>query len=539
MLVLAREGDAFPDDVDPAIRYRLPAGLEPVPAPNGVPQAVLTRSADGGLLHLRLSAVWPELAPGERPVAFAAGRFRLLLQTPAARETGQWHPTPVAGDIVVDRSLSLTAIEAAIARRLGQATLDLVDVEVELEVRGFAPMFPWLASAELTALKPRVAALLGPAPASWDAVEAAFLGLSEDSFAWHPLVPGAIRPPRDAALRAIARHAAPTLLAASGAGWEVAATGPARVDVNLAVPIVETRSFGLRWSFSEFLAHASDPGRHLVDVSMPAPFAAAELCIVNDVPLAADGVRSIVVEVRTGGPTGLVSHEFRPGEPAAARVRFVRETAEDLNVQWRARATVVTTSGPAALPPTEFRRSGLMIEVTSAALGFKALHFLAEPEIFDHVVALDVALGSRALTLTRAAPSAWAVGREPPASATVAARLPSGEHRSLGTLTIGPQGLSIDAASLGKDAVEPVVFRPPANLAPRAAYLAVQVDGHGWRTLDEGSEVALPVRRVSRLQPPRVRYRTRHVPRRSDGSTGVIVESAWREAAGDVVAVEI
>jgi len=78
---------------------------------------------------------------------FAAGRFRLLLQTPAARETGQWHPTPIAGSTVVDRSISLTATEVAIARRLGQATQDLVDVEVELEVRGFAPTFPWLGMA--------------------------------------------------------------------------------------------------------------------------------------------------------------------------------------------------------------------------------------------------------------------------------------------------------------------------------------------------------------------------------------------------------
>jgi hypothetical protein len=538
MLVLARAGDAFLDDVDPTVRYRLPTGLEPVPGPNGAPQAVLTRSDEGGLLHLRLGCVWPELAPGERPVSFAAGRFRLLLQTPAARETGQWRPTPIAGDIVVDRSISLTATEAAIARRLGQSTQDLVDVEVELDVRGFGPTFPWLASADWGLLRPRIGALLGPAPAAWEKVEAAFLGLTEDTFTWHPTIPGAIRPPRDPALSAIAHHAVPLLLVATGAGWTVASAGPARLDFNLAVPIVQGQSIGLRWSFSEFLARQRDPSRHLIDVAVPAPFAAAELCIVNDVPLAVGGVRNILVDVRTGGPTGLLSHEFRPGEPAAARLRFVRETAEDLNIQWRARSTVVTSSGPTVLPPTDFRQSGLMIEVTPAALGFKVLRLCAEPQVFDHATALDFTLGPRTLTLTRAAPEAWAVGREPPASAAVTAQLPSAERKSLGTMPVGPLGLTIDAVTLGSGEIAPVLIQPPADLAARAAYLAVQVEGHGWRTVETGTELTLPVRRVTRLQPPRVRYRTRHVPRR-DGATSVIIESAWREAAGEIVSVEL
>jgi len=161
MLVLARAGDAYPDDSDAAVRYRLPTGLQPVVAPNGTPQAVLTRSEDGGLLQLRLAAVWPELGPGERPVPFVGGRFRLLLKTPTAQETGDWHATPVAGGVVVDRGISLTPAETAIARRLGKDTQDLVDVEVELDVRGFAPTFPWLASVDTEMLKARIAALLG------------------------------------------------------------------------------------------------------------------------------------------------------------------------------------------------------------------------------------------------------------------------------------------------------------------------------------------------------------------------------------------
>ncbi len=538
MLVLARAGDAYPDDSDAAVRYRLPTGLQPVVAPNGTPQAVLTRSEDGGLLQLRLVALWPELAPGERPVQFVGGRFRLLLKTPTAQETGDWHATPVAGGVVVDRGISLTPAETAIARRLGQNTQDLVDVEVELDVRGFAPTFPWLASVDTEMLKARIAALLGPSPATWDAVEAAFLGLTEDTFTWRPLEPAAIRPPRDAALSAIAHHAVPSFFTPGSKGWTIASDVPARLDLSLAVPVVQTRSVGMRWSFSEFLAQQSDPGRHLVDVSIPAPFAAAELCIVNDVPLAAGGVRSIVVEVRTGGPSGAVSHEFRPGEPAAARLSFVRETADELNVQWRARSTVITGGGPAVLPPTDFRKSGLLIEVTQAALGFKPIRLSAAPEVFDIAASLELTVGSRTLTLSRAAPEAWTVGREPPATAAVTAQLVSGEHASVGALPLDARGLTIDAATLGRGEIVPVVLRPPADLATRAAYLAVQAEGHGWRTLDAGAEFTLPVRRDSRLRPQKMRYRTRHVLRSAAGATDVIRESDWRDAAGDTIAVE-
>ena len=219
MLVLARVGDAYPDDREPALRYRLPAGLQPLPGHDGTPEAVLSRSPDGGLLHLRLGAVWPELAPGERVVSFETGRFRLLLQTPTARETGEWRSTPVAGNVLVERSVSLTPPEVAIARRLGQRTGNLVDVEVELALHGLGPSFPWMVSAPRESVRGRIAALLGTTPATWEAVEAAFLGLSEDVFTWYPLQPGAMRPPTDEALRAIARHAAPALLTSSEAGW--------------------------------------------------------------------------------------------------------------------------------------------------------------------------------------------------------------------------------------------------------------------------------------------------------------------------------
>lgn len=538
MLVLKRSEDTYPDHADAAVRYRLPTGLAPLPGPDGTPQAVLTRSPDGGLLHLRLGATWPELRPGDRPVAFAAGRFRLILQTPTARETGRWWPTPIGGNAVVDRSVSLDPIEAAIAKSLGQRTNDLVDAEVELTLHGLAPAFPWLVSVELATLRSRIAALLGATPASWDAVEAAFLGLTEDTFMWHPLEARALRPLLDEALLAIAQYAAPVLLTSTDRGWMLAQGGPSRLDISLAVPRVQTRTIGLRWSFSEFLAQQSDPRKHLVDVAIPAPFVAADLCVVNDVPLASTGIRSIAVEVRTGGPSGMLRHEFRAGEPSAARLRFVRESTAELDIRWRARATIVTASGPAAVETAE-RSSGLLIEVNPTSLGLKALRFLAAQEVFDHVASLEISVGSRTLTLNAASPEAWAVGREPPTTVTVGAMLASGERHALGAMPIGPMGMTLDAGTLGVGEIAPVVLRPPPDLERRAAYLAVQVEGHPWRTLDPGGELALAVRRESRVQPPKLRYRTRLVSRGVEGATSVMSESAWRDGVGEVVSVDL
>lgn len=538
MLVLSRTGDSYLDDANPAVRYRLPSGILPLQGPDGAPQVALSRSRDGGLLHLRLRAAWPALAATERRVSFVDGRFRLLLQTPIARETGQWRPTPVVGDAVVERSVSLTPVEAAIAGHLGQRTDDLVDVEVELRVQGLAPAFPWLASAALDTLRPRIAALLHASPAAWPDVEAAFLGLTEDTFTWYPLKPGAMRPPLDQALRAIAHHTAPILMTSSADGWVLTDTGPPRVDVSLNVPGIQSETIGLRWSFSQFLASQADPRRHLVDLSNPGPFAASVISVVNDLPLAPEGIRSISVEVRTGGPSGLLHHEFLPGEPASARLTFVSETFDASNVQWRARYTVMTGNGP-VVDGTDFRLVGQTIEINSDTLSLSALRFAVEPEIFDYVAALEVNVGTRTLILTRAAPQSWAVGRRPPATVSVIAVLGAGERFPLGAFSVGRLGVTLDLRALGIGETTTITVSSPADLDRRAAYLAVQVEGWPWRTLDRGGRMAVPSKRNGRWQPPRLKYRTRHVALDANGATSVIAESAWREASGDAITVDL
>src|SRR4051794_22945613 len=113
MVVLTGSADSFPDDRDPSLRYRAPTGLVPAVGPDGEPQVTLSRGQGSGLLQLRLAAVWPNMASGERPVPFSSGRFRLVMTTSATTEHGDWRPTPLAAATVVDRAVSLNASEAA------------------------------------------------------------------------------------------------------------------------------------------------------------------------------------------------------------------------------------------------------------------------------------------------------------------------------------------------------------------------------------------------------------------------------------------
>ncbi len=538
MLLLARTDVGYPDAAEPAVTYRLPLDIAPAVGATGVPAVSISRSRDGGQLQLQLAAVWPEPRANERRVPFSDGRYRLVLRSPTAPSAGEWRSAFTTGDVLVERSVSLTPVEASIARQLGERTSDLVDVDIELTVRGLTPSFPWLVSVTRAVLQPRIAALLRVSPAPWDAVEAAFLGLSNDTFTWYPLEPGALRPPRDAALRTIARHLAPALFTVSAGAWTLNASGPDRLDVSLAVSDVHEERVGFRWELSRFLAAQPDPRAHLVDLTGVGPFAASVITLVNDLPLSPEGLGRVAVEVRTGGPSGTLHHEFLPGAPSSARLTFVADTFDETRTQWRAHCSVMTANGP-AVETTDFRAAGRSIDVNADTVGLRALSVGAEPEVFDHVEALEVQVGSRTLRLTREMPHAWAVGRRAPATVAVAVITAAGVRVPIGDKPVDARGLQLDPLALGIGAPGTVVVRPPGDVAVRTAYLAVQVEGHPWRTLDPDSRFTVPVRERGPWQPPDTKYRTRCVPRTAAGATGPMADSSWRTATGHALIVEL
>jgi hypothetical protein len=537
MLILTEHDGTFPDDTNPEIRYCLPTGLAPAPADGQDYQVVLSRGQGSGLLQLRLVPIWPELGPHDRRVPFSSGRFRLVMRTPVSTDAGEWWPARLADDVVVDRSVSLNAAEAAIARRLGEGGGEVVDVEVELTLTGVGPVFPWLVQVNGETLRRTIAALIGPSAATWDQVESAFLGVSREVFQWHPLQPAAMPPAVDGALRAIAHHARPFLLEHSAAGWLVKAAVPERLSFSLAVPYLDSRSFGLRWRFSEFLKAQPDPKKYLLDLTVPAPLQGASLLITNDVPLAPDGIRRIEVEVKTGGPSGRVTHIFLPGKPSSVRVAFVRETFEDLDLEWRAILTVQTAKGPAVVEAPG-GKTGLSLNLTMEKIGLVILRFRTIPEVLAHIASVEITVGTRTLVLTSQTPEGWVVGRNAPLTCQVSAVKVGGSKMLLGEFPIDG-GLTVDSTMLGVGEITSVVFRPMTNLATHVAYLALQVEGGPWRSLDFGAELNWPVRRANRLELPRLRYRTRYVPRLAGGTTGPLIESDWKVAENTAIAVGV
>jgi len=535
MLVLGEPGIDLRDHSDPLIRYRLPTALRPVSGTDGHPQIVVARGQGSGLLQVRLALEWPSLAINERRVPFSKGRFRLKMQTPSSQEAGDWRPTTPIGESVVDRSLSLTAAEAAIARRLGQGGGELVDVELELSLSGFGPMYPWLVQADGELLRRTLAALIGSATVPWETIEASFLGLGKELFQWHPLEPGALPPPMDGTLRAIAHLARPSLFEAAEGGWKIRGATPALLSVSLQSPWLTTRDLGLNWRLSDFLAAQPDPSRYLLDVTVPAPLQGASLFIANDVPLAPGGIERLDVEVKTGGPTGRVNHVFLPGEPSAVTIPFVRATFEDLDLAWHAKLLVVTSRGPVTVETADVK-TDLAIALTLEKVGLIALHFRVAAEVFAHAASIEIIVGARILVLTAQKPDDWVVGRAAPATCTVSATPPGGAKTLLGDIPL-QQALLIDAGFLRVGELSPILFQAPAEVAAHAAYLAIQVEGGPWRTLDAGGEISWPLRQTSRLEIPQVRYKTRHVPRLANGGTAAITDSGWKTGQGSTVEV--
>ncbi|PSN12138.1 hypothetical protein C7271_23830 [filamentous cyanobacterium CCP5] len=330
---------------------------------------------------------------------------------------------------------------------------------------------------------------------------------------------------------------APRLLTGEGGGWRLADDVPATLSTSLQLPHLQTQTLGLRWSWSDFLAGQPDPGRHLIEIQVPEPFAAANLYIVNDLPLHPSGLASLTVEVLTGGPSGQLHHEFRLDQPSSARLSFIRETYEELSLRWRAKAIVMTAQGPTQVV-TDWQSSSQMIELTTATIGLTPLRFTAVPEIFDHVSAVEMQIGRRRLILTADNPEAWAVGRSQPATVAVSVQLPGGKE-SLGDLDLGPGGLTVDLADLGVGAMAPVTLHPPANLQDRVAYLAVQVEQGPWRTIAPDTELSWPMRWQNRFSPPSLTYYTRHVPRTESGRTQIITEPATHQGSGRRIEIEI
>ena len=538
MLVLKAINGAYPDDRDLTLSYRLPTGLSPLPGIDNLPQAFFARSLQGGLMHLQLGLIWPELEINERQILFSAGRFRFQLKTPNSLNHGSWQPIAITRNILAVCNLLFNPTEAAIAHQLSNQGENLVDVEVELTFQGFTPTYPWLVNTETSTLKPLLASLLGSASVTWKAIETAFQELPSHAFTWHPLIPGTLPPPADEVSLLLAQQLGPLLFASDTQGWSLQEEVPPRLSTSLQIPRLQTQTMGLQWSWSNFLANQPDPSRHLIDIKVNAPFESTDLYLVNDLPLHPNGLMSLTVEIQTGGPTGQLHHEFRPNEPGAARLTFIRETFEELNLRWRAKAAVMTSQGPTVIQ-TDWRQTNPIIELTPTSVGLHPLKFTVDPVVFEYISKLNVQIGRRLITLTSDHSEAWAIGRSVPATVEISTLQADGTKGNLGAVPITSHGLNLGLAELGVGAVVPIILRPPADLNHRAAYLAVQIDQGPWHTVEPDTELTWSARQKTHVHPPEITYRTRYVPRSPSGQTQVMTAPLSHTSKGTIIELKI
>ncbi|MBX7080025.1 MAG: hypothetical protein K1X88_12595 [Nannocystaceae bacterium] len=538
MLLLQPHDGRYPDDAEPARRWVAPDGLEPLRDPAGVPQVFIARGETGSVLTLRLRAHSPVRTPDELAIRYDAARFRLRSTVAGARTDGRWFDAPTGSDVVVDRTVALDGIEAAMIRALAPRGADTLEVEVELTVVGALPRWPWLVRLDGPAVVAQLQTLAAAGTTTREAVLDALAGLGPQALLWLPKQAGAIPPPPDAGRAAVAEHALASVTTAEGEALRVRTDLPAHLDVDLSVWRTAATTLALRWSLSQFLATVPDPAVHLFEVITPAPLQAAVVHVGNDVPLHPTGVARLEVELSTGSPSGRLHHAFEPGAPSFARLAYVRETAAPVALQWIARATVMTSAGPQVIE-TQAKSTGPMLELVPSALDFVVLRFAADAVVFTRVRELSVTLGRRTLVLTAGEPLAFAVGQHAPASVTVAAVGTDGARHDLGAVPLLPGGLVFGALALGIGETATVTLSLPEAARARVAYLAVQVEGGPWRTLDPGGSVRWPVRRDDRFTAPRLRYRTRHVPRDAAGATAAMVESPLRDASGESITLEL
>lgn len=528
MLVFSPLPDgAFPDSLDPARAWRLPSGLTLSTDATG-PALHLLRFPGGGILRLRLEPELPQLAAGERGVDFVKGRFRLVLTSPNGDRFGAWRGIWPGTREVVDVCLGLDAAEAAIAAAIGRAGAELVLAEVELEYRGLVEPLPWLARVRPDRLRSALGGLAFPAPGA--ALEAAILGLDVGLFEWFPLVAGAPPLPTDAAMRELAARLLGPLFEEAGDGWrwrDVSET----LDVSLRTPRERLEAYVIRWSFSAFHAGLADASAHFAEVPALVPFQTVVLHVVNTLPVADDAVIALTVDVDSGGPDGLVSCSFSPGQ-SAARLRFVQRTGAP--ARWRFVALVAGRAGAARVEGPWAPVDRLLLELTPALTGIHPLRVEVDPTVFEHADSLEVAAGARSLVLDRGTPGRWAMFRERPAEVGVVAvrggaRLPVGAVAVVGgSARIGPEHIGVGAE---------VSIEVRRKEDPDLVYLAVAEEEGPWHTLDPGDVLRWRRVRPSAFDPLRSFFRVRRVCRGPDGVTQPMIELGGLVGEGERIEV--
>jgi hypothetical protein len=423
----------FRDHLKTELAYYLPPALSLLSSASGDPDFFLMRYhgdsavAEGGLLRFRLG--FGPLSESLRQTATAAGwqlreaafepaRFRLRLrslQDGQPDQLGDWHRLTPVGRELVAPAVSLNSRETQFLEGLLAEAANIVEVELDLRYSGLVPGLPWLVSAQTTALKTLLAALLPPGPVRSDQIIAAFLSLPEGNanpLTFQPLENGATMPDRDAILGEVAVRSLGGLLERQSGVDEfapatyqlepAAPTDPPSIAWDLLPSRQESRAYALNWAVSSFVHSFDTPEERrklFPAVSEVSPFTEVDVHVISHVPYDPRFLRKAVVDLRYRNPTGV--SEIRSfsfdGTVDVQSFRTYYPTAADFQLDYRITTTQSPPGGigwPTVRKGAYVPADGLVVEVNRATIGMDFVRVECDPEVFSKAASVKVALFS-------------------------------------------------------------------------------------------------------------------------------------------------
>lgn len=569
-----RDGAGWPDqladDRDPQRRYAAPTSVGLRTQPDGAPDLQLVRytasarDGRGGALSavfaLRWSTASPDHASTDRAWPVLT-RFRLRWRGPAsadAPQTGAWRNATLLDDGALRCVAELSEEEAAAAEALARDDDRLLDLDVELGLRGKVPALDWQVEANTAGVHRSLRARLGTSEHPRDTVDAAVMSLPEGAeigVTWRPTRSRAAPASPTTLLAELAVRLRDDLFERVGDLWrlrDIPSDTPSTLVYNLSLPRSEVRTRALSWSFDQAWREASDAHRDrlLTTEARMELVQRADVHVVNQLPI--DPRQLLLLDAKVRFPAGQGQWQtHRVQFPAGAtqlRIPAVKQLGVPFVVSYDAAVVLAPLGGPMPRPwpPPERRQfrpvHGTVVTLGPLDLDVRFVLCSAEPALFelaDRVQVLlrgadgallgagtlDAAHPSTSLPLPGVAPraplhlEATAFRDAPPATLTF----------RRGPLGDGPTHL---AASELRDApTAEFTFVAPAALPTTHAWAAVEFDDGTVSTLDPGRPTQRAVQPPDRFTEPTCTYRTLALPWLTADTTAPLVTGPWQQAA--------
>ena len=599
----------FPDHLDTHALYYLPADVVLAETTTGEKDFFLLRyhgdftTTAGGLLHLRL-ALKP-LAEAQltatkgwqvHPVSFQVGQFRLRLKSMHGGATDQhsdWHEVTLVGRDIVTSATSLTPHETQALSTLLEEGASVVEVEVDLRYRGLVSGLPWLVTAHTDTLKTQLASLLGKDPVRPDQIIAAFLSLPASDgqngvLSWRALEAGAAESTRETLMTEVALRSLDVFFQreAGGSALDVpryrlrplVSDDPITFSWDLQTYRQEERRLTYTWSVSELyrtLTNAAERQKFFPAITQVSPFGEAHIYVTNSLPISPDALRSLQVDLRFPGPTGVLEEHsltFKENTALQQLSTIYPAITETFQVEYRITAIIAALQG--GWPRVWIRDFAVatspLIEISRKVVGIDFVRVEVEAQTFAKAASLDLSIltateekvtpGNNTaaqpstpvplarLTLTAARSSAWIAlpGNDPESALRVLCTAYSLE----GTYSLlnGPlidRRVEIYAYQMEPQEPDYVTLLLDAETASHFAYVGVSLAPTTAPESDEGKLYTLhpdeprkwPFFRPSVFAPLRFRYRITYVAYDASGNTLPMTATDWSVMEGTLLNV--